>query len=172
MTGMNNSKHTPTSFNTRSRISTCRTGSITGTAPRTLVTALALLALQACAIAPGMTMKNSDSEDWFPGEAVAYKGQVLEIAPISMDLISKIEEQRKADAAAMAKRLSPEDETYRIGPTDILTITVWDHPELTIPAGNFRDAEDQGQLVGEDGTLYYPFIGVIQVAGMSGRRTA
>ncbi|KFI27074.1 polysaccharide export protein Wza [Haematobacter missouriensis] len=54
---------------------------------------------------------------------------------------------------------------YLVGPGDILDIIVFDHPELTLPAGPQRAAKDSGFRVQADGSFFYPFIGQVRAEG-------
>lgn len=53
---------------------------------------------------------------------------------------------------------------YRIGVGDLIRVTVWDHPELTNPAGN-TTGQLQGQVVLPDGTFYFPFLNKVSALG-------
>ena len=114
--------------------------------------------MQACAIAPGMKMDEP---------AKVEPGQVVRVVPISLSLLNQMDEARASKARNVVQEFAAKKEPYRIGPGDVLQITVWDHPELTIPAGSFRDPADSGQQVGDDGRLFYPYVGVIQAEGMT-----
>jgi polysaccharide export outer membrane protein len=94
-------------------------------------------------------------------------GPVVRVTPITLDLVNSMDAAHEQEVREVAAEFIVKPTQYLIGPGDVLQITVWDHPELTIPAGSFRDPEDSGQQVGDDGYLYYPYVGLIRAAGMN-----
>lgn len=58
-------------------------------------------------------------------------------------------------------------QSYEIQAGDTLLVTVWDHPELTAPAGTQQSAASNGRLVYPDGTMFYPYVGTLKVQGMT-----
>ncbi|WP_445004363.1 polysaccharide export protein [Halomonas mongoliensis] len=114
--------------------------------------------LSGCSLAPGSHMD-------YRTEAAPID-DLVDIEPITPGLISTYR-NAVSRAAPMPESLRAEIDawTYRIGPGDVLSIIVYDHPELTIPAGAERSAAEAGNQVRNDGTIHYPFIGRVQVAG-------
>lgn len=127
-----------------------------------LLTALALSAmlLNGCAIVPGQHM----SVDALTHGDAPESGhvQLVQITPATLAA-----EQAASTRAVDPALLSYKPQPYEIGPGDSLYITVWDHPELTSPAGPQQQTLANGRLVRPDGTLFYPYVGTIKAAGMN-----
>lgn len=120
--------------------------------------AVAAFVLQGCALSPGMQAQNTE-------QGRIEDGNVVAITSISTELLAQLEAERISKVRQVANEFSAPQGRYLVGPGDVLQVTVWDHPELTLPAGQFRDAETSGQLVGEDGYFFYPYVGKVRADG-------
>lgn len=118
-------------------------------------------ALQACVWAPGQQVKNSD----FDGGSLSKNGR-YELVPITAKEVA-MERATFVAPVIPAELLAYRARPYEIGTGDSLYITVWDHPELTSPAGSQQQPAANGRLVRDDGTLFYPYIGLVKAAGMT-----
>lgn len=76
-------------------------------------------------------------------------------------------ENTVAAAPVPAELAQYRPQSYQIQAGDTLLVTVWDHPELTAPAGTQQTAASNGRLVYPDGTLFYPYVGTLKVEGMT-----
>ncbi|ABS28607.1 polysaccharide export protein [Anaeromyxobacter sp. Fw109-5] len=126
------------------------------------VLALAGLLTACSSVAPGLQFKQRQLE------ARGTAEQPIAIVQITSKVLLDEAEARSKAATARPKDPLAEQAAswqYRIAPYDVLSVIVWDHPELTIPAGEFRAAETFGNAVQADGTMFYPHVGVIEVAG-------
>ncbi|QRK09318.1 polysaccharide biosynthesis/export family protein [Archangium violaceum] len=127
-----------------------------------------VLCTSACAWGPGMYMDEGAFRERYAGKADSGTDDAFEIVPIDAALLSKQQEARLRMRPAPLKDPLAElaaDYNYRVTAHDVLSVIVWDHPELTIPAGEFRSPESTGHPVSADGTMFFPHAGVVQVAG-------
>ncbi|WP_031521428.1 polysaccharide export protein [Siccibacter colletis] len=127
---------------------------------------LSAFLLQGCTLIPGSDIslhnKNSEAQKNKAGSDIS---SAVTLAPITPQLISTL-----AVASPIARQNTALNEQvshyeYQIGSGDVLMVTVWDHPELTTPAGQYRSASDTGNWVQPDGAIFYPYAGKVQVAG-------
>ncbi len=124
-----------------------------------------ILVLSGCAYAPGGHIDESQLEESLDAR--------VEIEPITPELVSGMQTEMQTEETSVS-RLVPESMVhelqsyeYLIGPGDVISVIVYDHPELTIPAGSERTAAETGNRVRPDGTMFYPYVGRIQVEGMT-----
>jgi len=131
-------------------------------------------ALAACAGSQGYMA--TVAEPAGPGDAAAPPVQVIDAPWL------KAEQQRRAargvqDTGALTAQ---QPQPYPIGPGDILSIVVWDHPELGAgvpaaraagapPAGAVEASEvpPAGFVVDHQGLVQFPYAGELRLAGLT-----
>lgn len=90
---------------------------------------------------------------------------VVNAAPVGSAVVS--EEQKTLPAG---QQLSPSNESaqvpYELGPNDIIAVSVYMHPELSVPQEGATNGLG-GVMVTSDGTVSLPLIGNINVGGLT-----
>jgi polysaccharide export outer membrane protein len=142
---------------------------------------VAAVLLHGCAVvtAPGFDYADDKTRtsitlgQYVPGDANNPPQGV--IIPITPELVQAQQQARRVDIPADVKRLFGTPKPYTIGPSDVIYVVVYDHPELLPNAGAVISQQTDptgitaapGFIVGADGQIAYPFIGRVQLSGLT-----
>lgn len=146
-----------------------------GTLSRGIAAIALVSSLGACALSPGMTFDANQLADPLDPNS---KAVIKEITP-SLVLEDQRARQALLDNEGVDK-LYGKSGPYLIGPGDILSIVVWDHPELVLPTQTYAIGTGvtelaigdtasgiPGYTVSSTGYIQFPYAGLLKVAGLT-----
>jgi polysaccharide export outer membrane protein len=135
---------------------------------KTIIASACFLAMSGCTIIPGghfEGLQQGEQTENLEKELEKVNIQLIDSALISLHKknLQNTDLQRKMPRAG----LDVSSYEYKLGVGDVLTIGVWDHPELTIPAAVQRSAEFDGFKVQPDGTITFAYAPKVPALGMT-----
>lgn len=97
------------------------------------------------------------------------------VVPITPGLVQAEARARPQQVPAEVRSLFGSPRPYTIGPSDVISVVVYDHPELLPNAGAVISqsadptgiSSAPGFIVGADGQISFPFIGRVRIAGLT-----
>lgn len=125
--------------------------------------AAAALLLAAVACAPGHKLVMTPDK---PEATYMIEGQRVTLRPLTPQVV-QAHGSIAVRTEGLEELLAVKPAPYLIGPQDILLVTVWEHPELTIPLGQYRSDTATGQVVDDEGNIFWPYVGVLNVQGQT-----
>ncbi|AMP04915.1 MAG: polysaccharide biosynthesis/export family protein [Collimonas pratensis] len=145
---------------------------------KTIALLILSLALGGCALAPGMRFDSRGTVDATDPESRPV------VKPITLKLVQQERAERLQQAQASLsyyQELLEKPEPYRIGVADVLSIIVWDHPELVVPNLTYTIGASgaeisnvglaaqtlPGYAVGNDGNVQFPYVGRFKAGGLT-----
>ncbi|MGM9985404.1 MAG: polysaccharide biosynthesis/export family protein [Fibrobacter intestinalis] len=126
------------------------------------------LVLSGCFAAPGMVLNESADEEGAIDTLADFQGAKVHLQSINAKTLALQSSASLASGGSVSPELlSYSPEAYKLGPFDIIQVVIWEHPELTSPLGSYRSDIATGQLVSESGIMFYPYVGDINVLGLT-----
>jgi len=119
---------------------------------------LAVTLLAACQANVGMHFPVTPAAQEADASLAAV--DIVRVTPENIRAVSEVPDDTGSPSKATG--LDPMSYAYRVGPGDVLSVTLWDDPAR---AGQPSGDGAGGLTVSDEGTIFYPFVGQLRVSG-------